>query len=317
MTTNTYTRPLYTVPKVPPNTKGRFAALLRLREQGYKAFDKAVSLPRSAIRWAVSMFQKWVDAAASAGVFSWLGQQARNGVGVIRAAGVIPVAVAVLSIPPIAAAATRLARFVGNGLRRVASAAWAGLKGLLARCGTTGARITQALTHAGSKVASWVRAAAEHPIMVHVVQTLRATVALVRPISQGFVAHRLLGALVPILWLRTVIGLLVMPMLIDTALADGVRDLASTPPAGPTTPSSASRDNGSDGNAPTGNGTHDATDTGLPIDAFGPATEVPMPTNGSLPTDEAIAEEDPPLNRAARRAQQRQDAQARRTRPRR
>ena len=103
--------------------------------------------------------------------------------------------------------------------------------GLLARCGTTGARIAEGLAHADAKVANWVRAAAEHPIMVPIVHALQATLALVRPVSQGFVAHRLLCALAPILWLRTVIGLLVMPLLIDAAPADGVQDLVKTPPA--------------------------------------------------------------------------------------
>ena len=317
MSTTTFTRPLQTVPDIPTTTKAKFASLLYLRLKAQQAFDKAMSLPRSAIRWAVSLFQKWAEAAASIGAFAWLGQQARNATGIIRAAGVIPFTVAVLSTPPIAAAATRLARFVGNGVRTMASAAWAGLKGLLARGGATGARINQGLADAGTKVAQAVRVAAQHPVMVPIAHVLQATMALVRPISQGFVAHRLLRLLIPILWLRTLIGVLVMPLLIDTGLVQGVRDLGSTPPAEPTT-----NGNGSNGNAPTGNGTDDATGndrtdardvtlTGLLLDTFD--AEVPMPTNGNGTTD-STDDDDPALNRAARRAQQRQDAQAKRIR---
>jgi hypothetical protein len=315
MSTTTFTRPLQTVPDIPTTTKAKFAILLALRLKAQEAFDKAMSLPRSAIRWAVSLFQKWAEATASIGVFAWLGQQARNAAGLIRAAGIVPVTVAVLSTPPIAAAATRLARFVGNGVRKVASAAWSGLKGLLARGGATGARIAQGLTRAGAKVVDVVRAAVEHPVMVPVAHVLQATMAFVRPISQAFVAHRLLRLLVPILWLRTLIGFLVMPLLINTGLIQGVEDLVSTPPAEPTS-------NGNGSNAPSGNGTahatsndgsgaRDVTLTGLLLDTFD--AEVPMPTNGNVPTD-GTDDDDPTLNRAARRAQQRQDAQAKRPR---
>lgn len=315
MSTTTFTRPLNAVSNIPLNSKMRFASLLVMREQARKAFDKAMSLPRSAIRWAISLFQKWAEATASIGAFAWLGQQARNATGIIRAAGVIPVTVAVLSTPPIAAAATRLARFVGNGVRKMASAAWSGLKGLLARGGSTGARITQGLADARTKVVDVVRAAVEHPVMVPVAHVLQATMAFVRPISQAFVAHRLLRLWVPILWLRSLIGFLVMPLLINTGLVQGVEDLVSTPPAEPTS-------NGNGSNAPGGNGTahatsndgsgaRDVTLTGLLLDTF--AAEVPMPTNGDGQTD-GTDDDDPALNRAARRAQQRQDAQARRPR---
>jgi len=50
MSTNTSTRPLNAVPSVPATTTMRFAALLYLRLKAQQAFDKAMSLPRSAIR---------------------------------------------------------------------------------------------------------------------------------------------------------------------------------------------------------------------------------------------------------------------------
>lgn len=235
MSTTTYTRPLNAVPDIPSSTKARFAALLYMRLKAQQAFDKALSLPRSAIRWAISLFQRWADATASIGVFSWLGQQARSATGIIRSAGVLPVSIAVLSTPPIAGAATRLAGVVGNGVGRLASSAWRGLKGILSRRGSTGARISEALAVAGAKVASVVGSVATHPMVAPIARVLRATMALVRPISQGFVAHRLLGLLVPMAWLRTVIGFLVMPLLIDPPCPKGfgistARDRQSHPP---------------------------------------------------------------------------------------
>jgi hypothetical protein len=316
MSTTAYAMPLHSVPNAPPNNKARFASLLAIREAANNAFDKAMSVPRSAFRWAMSLFQRWADATAGVGVFTWLGQQSRNVTTLIRAAGIVPVAVAVLSTPPAAAAVTRLARFAGNGLVRAASATWSGLTALMARCGTTGTRITQGLAHAGANIVGMVRAAAKHPIMVPIAHALRATLALVRPISQGFVAHRLLGLLVPILWLRTLIGLLVMPLLVDTGLAKGVRDLVNTTPAEQTT----SNGNGggphtrSEDSPVTGNKGSDGNHDGLLIDGLTTPlpTEVPKSTNGSHPTEGA--DEDQSLNRAARRAQQREDAQAKRSR---
>jgi hypothetical protein len=318
MSTTAYAMPLHSVPNAPPNNKARFAALLAMREATRSAFDRAMSVPRSAFRWAMSLFQRWADATAGVGVFTWLGQQTRNVTTLVRATGIVPVAVAVLSTPPVSAIATRMARLAGTGLVRAASAAWSGLKTVLARCGNTGSRITQGLTHAGANVAGAVRAAALHPIMVPIAHALRATVALVRPISQGFVAHRLLGLLVPILWLRTLIGLLVMPLLVDTGLAHGVRDQVSTPPAEPNTKASNGNSRGAhsdtDDSHVTGNKDSDGNHEGLLIDALTTPlpSEVPKPTNGSHPTQGA--DEDQSLNRAARRAQQREDAQAKRLR---
>jgi hypothetical protein len=316
MSTTAYAMPLHSVPNAPPNTKARFAALLAMREAANKAFDKALSVPRSAIRWAMSLFQRWADATASVGAFTWLGQQARSATSLVRAAGIAPVAVAVLSTPPLARAVTGGARLAGNGLLKAASAAWSGLKTLLARCGNTGTRITGGLAHAGANIAGAVRAAAQHPIMVPIAHALRATLALVRPISQGFVAHRMLGLLVPILWLRTLIGLLVMPLLVDTGLAHGVRDIVNPQPAEPNTNASNGNSRGAhtgaDDSHVTGNKGSDGNHNGLLIDALTTpvSTEVPKPTNGSHPSEGA--DEDHFLNRAARRAQQREDAQAKR-----
>jgi hypothetical protein len=298
VSTATYERPLYSVPGVPPSTKSRFAALLALREAARRAFDKAMSLPRSAFRWAVNLFDRWVDATASAGVLAWLGRLARSAVGLLRKAGVVPVAVAVLSTPPVATAVTRLARFVGNGVLRAASFTWAVVRDLLTRSGTTGTQIAEGLEVLGAMVADSIRAAARHPLMAIVLHALRATLDQVRLVSQSIAVTRLLGVMIPIVWLRAVIGLLIMPFVFDPTLAGQIRDLIKTPP---TTPD------------PTGNGTNNQE--GLLIDAFGPevSPDAPTPSNGNSPGDDATTEDDQRLNRAARRAQQREDAQAKRT----
>jgi hypothetical protein len=289
MSTATYERPLRVVPDIPA-TKARFASLLALRDAAYRAFDKALSLPRSAIRWAVDLFHRWVEATGTVDVISWLSARARDAADLFRTAGIVPSALAVLSTPPIAAAAGRVAKFIGRGLVRVAKAAWTGLKGLLNRCGTTGTRVAEGLGRAGTYVADAVTTVAQHPMMAPLARALRATLTLVRPVSWGFVTHRLLGALVPIVWIRAVVQLLVMPFLVDSSLAGNVRDSVWTPS--------------------TDQANSDVISDVLLIDVL--ATPMPKSTNGNAPGPEQLDDEEPSLNRASRRAQQRDEAQARR-----
>jgi hypothetical protein len=303
VSTADFDRPIYAVPDIPfPPEKARFAALLVMRDAAYRAFDRAMAVPRSAIRWAIGLFHRWVEATGSAGVLSWLGGQVRNASSLIREAGIVPSLFAVLSTPPIPAASASAARCVGRGVVRVAKAAWTGIKSLLGHCGTTGAQIVQALSSKGTRVADAVRAVAKHPMMKPVIHALKSTLALVRPVSRGFVANRLLAALVPALWLRAVIGFLFMPLLVDTELVGNVRDWASTASnQSDTTESDQARE----------------TEGDLLTETCG--SDIPMPT-GDVPseTDESdLAEQDddteqdqeqePFLNRASRRAQQRED----------
>jgi hypothetical protein len=161
----------------------------------------------------MSLFHLWVEATGSAGVFSWLSAHARDAGGLIRGAGIVPSVLAVLSVPPISTAAVGVARFVGREILSVAQAAWTGTKSLFGRCGTTGTRVVQTLRRTGPQVADVVRTVARRPMVRPVVQVLKATLGLVRPVSQGFVANRLLAALVPVLGLRAVIGCCSCPSL--------------------------------------------------------------------------------------------------------
>ena len=200
-----------------------------MRDAALRAFDRAMAVPRSAIRWVIGLFHRWVEATGSAGVMSWLGGQARNAGSLIREAGMVASLLAVLSTPPIPAAAVSAARFAGRGIVRVAKAAWTGIKSLLGRCGTTGVAIVETLTATGTRVAETVRAAAKHPLMTPVVQTLKSTLALVHPVSSGFVTHRLLQALIPVVWFRLVFEFLFMPFLVDFNLVGNVWNWVSTP----------------------------------------------------------------------------------------
>ena len=290
MSTATYERHLYAVPEVPPITKARFATLLALRDAAYRAFDKALSLPRSAIRWAIDLFHRWVEATGSIGVLSWVSARARDAAGLLRQVGILPSALAVLSMPPVAAAALRVAKFAGRAIVSVAKAAWTGIKSLLGRFGNIGKQIEESLRRAGTQVSNLGKTVAHHPVMTPIVNAVKATLALIRPFTQGFVVSRILSALVPVMWVRAVIGFVLMPFLVDSTLAGNVRDCVWTP----------STDQ-ADG---------DVTSDGLLIDTL--AAPVPMDSNGNTPGAEEFEDGEPSLNRASRRAQQRDDAQARR-----
>jgi hypothetical protein len=310
VSTASFDRPIYAVPDIPfTPAKARFAALLVMRDAALRAFDKVIAVPRSAFRWAIGLFHRWVSATGSAGVLSWLGGQARNAASLIREAGIVPSLLAVLSTPPIPAAAVTAAKFVGRGVVRVAKTAWSGIKSLLGRCGTTGAQIVETLTATGTRVAETVRAVAKHPLMTPVVHALKATLALVHPVSSGFVTHRLLQALIPVVWFRLVFEFLFMPFLVDFNLVGDVWNWAST---ASTHSGSTERDDAEE------------TEGDLLTESFG--APIPMPT-GDVPSETAQSdmaeqdndteqenEEEPFLNRAERRAQQRED---RRNHPRR
>jgi len=55
MTSNAYERPMHAVPDIPLTpTQHRFTTLLLMRATARQALDKAMAVPRSAIRWVLS-----------------------------------------------------------------------------------------------------------------------------------------------------------------------------------------------------------------------------------------------------------------------
>jgi hypothetical protein len=187
VSTNAYERPIHAVPDL-PDIKAKFARASYLRElrgAALTAYYKAMSLPRSIVRWGLAQLHRLVEATGGGGVLAWFSKQASTVVGLVRQAGVVPAVVAVLSAPPVAAAAVRVAKVVGRGIVSVAKAAWTGTKSLLGHCGSTGSRITESLSHTGTVIAETVKVVVGHPMVKPVVHALKATLALVRPVSPG------------------------------------------------------------------------------------------------------------------------------------
>ena len=156
-------------------------------------------------------------------------------------------------------------------------------------------------SHTGTVMANAVKTVVGHPMMAPVVHAFRATLALVRPVSQGLVANRLLAALVPVVWLRAVIAFLFMPLLVDSTVIGNVWDWANARPATPKSDDTEGTDDGD-----------------LLADTL--SADQPIPSNANVPSDdvEQDAEDEEFPNRADRRVQQREDAHVKRMqRPRR
>ncbi|MGO4341542.1 hypothetical protein [Pedococcus sp. 2YAF34] len=292
MSTATYDRPLYAVP--PPATKARFAFLLALRRRAEQALDTLLALPRSAAGWALRHVRALLDAASDHSVLAWIGARISDTAHVVRGIGLVPIAAALLSTPPVWSATTRLVRAASAALHGFGRGLWARTKTLLGRGGTLGADASRALSTAGTWARHTVHTVATHPAIQPVTQVVKSLAGLVRPVSHSVVVHRLVGLLVPSLWVRVALELLALPLLLVPALPGQVRaGLRPTPSSAPTpvpvqAPGAAGAANGeATQQAPTAPETDDATLVATPVAAE-------------------------PLNRAERRAQQQEQARAKR-----
>lgn len=290
MSTATYDRPLRAVP-TPSEQKAQFAFLLAVRRRAHHALDALLALPRGAAGWALRHLRTLLDGASENRLLGWASAGLRGAATLVRGIGLIPLAAALLSTPPIWRATTSLARAAGSALASFSRGLWNRTKGLLQRGGATGDRVARTLSSAGDTLVGTARAVASHPSAQPVIHALGGLAGLVRPLSQSLVAHRLFGLLVPALWVRVALEILAIPLLLapglPTAIRSGLRDRADEAANGPTGPKAAA--------------------------------EQEAPTKPS--DDRAEAEESPeseweqmlePLNRAERRARQQEQARAKR-----
>jgi hypothetical protein len=293
MSTATYDRPpLYAV----PNREGQqvqFGLLLAIRRHARQALDTILALPRGAAGWVVRQMRTLLAGIGQHHLLDQATALLRNGISFVRRVGVIPLVATVLTTPPVWRTAVGWARAAGTALARFGRGLWARTKDLLTRSGTTGARIAQALSRAGTTVVAAAHAVASHPVIQQVIHAVRSLAGLVRALSQTVLVHRLLGLLVPALWLRVALEALALPLVIALGMPGVVRPSGSNGPA-PVAPKGEPA-------MPTAEGA-DASPTDA--DVVGPWTR----------EEEDRAE---PLNRAERRAQQQEQARARRSHTRR
>lgn len=294
MSTATHDRLLYAVP-APPQTQERFAFLLALRRRAQQALDVMLALPRGAAGWALRHLQALVDVANENRILAWAGAALRRASTLARGIGVVPLAAALLSTPPVWRAATGLTRAAGSALLAVGRGLWHRVKKLLQRGGTTGARVARALAGGGRAVAGAAQAVASHPAAEPVTHAVRSLARLVRPLSHSLVAHRVLGLLVPSLWARVALELIALPLLLAPALPATLR---SGLRSGSTKSFSEYPEN---------------QDTQPEVTAPAPEQNQIQPDEVPDVTSESTFE---PRNRAERRAQQQEQARARRTRAR-
>ena len=291
MSTATYDRPLYAVPN-PPDQQARMGLLLTLRRRARQALDTLLALPRGAAGWVLRYLRTLLDGVGEHRLLSWASTQLRTAAGMVRDVGIVPVAAAVLSTPPVWRATLRLAKKAGSALITFGRGLWARVNALLNGGGTTGAGVSQSLSRAGAALAGAARAVLAHPIAQPVLQTVQSLLGLVRPVSQGVVTHRLLGLLVPAVWLRVALELLALTLLLAPGFPATLR----------------SRMNGEHHKEP-------AVSTSGPAQPFKPTAAAPADTEADNTAFRMEWEQMVPArNRAERRAQQQEQARAKRAR---
>lgn len=294
MSTATYNRPLHAVP-TPPEQKAQFAFLLAARRRAHQALDALLALPRRAAGWALRNLRTLLDGATDHHLLGWASAGLRGAATLVRGVGLAPLAAALLSTPPIWRATASLARAAGSAIVSFSRGFWTRVKGLLRRGGATGDRVARALSSAGDTLVGTARAVASHPVAQPVIHALSSLAGLVRPLSHSLVAHRLLGLLVPALWVRVALELLAIPLLLapglPAAIRSGLQKRSDEAPAGSTVPNPGTEQEA----APAPN------ENGAEAEEF-PASEW-----------EQMLE---PLNRAERRARQQDQARTKRARAR-
>ena len=179
-------------------------------------------MPRAAAGWVIRQARTLLAGASANGLLTGAGSLLRSALGVVRAVGVIPVTATLLSSPPVWRATVRAAGAVGRVLASAVRGLWSRVKGLLGRGGTVGARISTALSTAGTTVAHLVGRVLAHPAVKALLDTAKRLGALVAPLSRTVVVHRLLRLLVPVAWVRVVLEAAALPLLLALGLV-GVR----------------------------------------------------------------------------------------------
>jgi hypothetical protein len=280
-------RPLHAVP--PPTTTDRIALLLRIRRAAHRALDLALAVPRAAAGWVIRQARTLLAGASANGLLTGAGSLLRSALGVVRAVGVIPVAATVISSPPVWRATVRAAGTVAHVLASAVRSLWSRVKGFLGRGGTVGVQISTALTTAGAALAQATSRVMTHPAVQALLDTARHLGALVAPVSRTVVVHRLLRLLVHVAWVRLALEAAVLPLLLALGLVGVPPSSDNGPATAPTQP------------APDAGPSPDAAHAGL------------GERHRDEPGDEDLDVNEMPLNRAGRRAQQRSQAQAKKS----
>ncbi len=133
MSTAASSPPLYAVPTPPPASRARFAFLLRLRELGRRAFDRAMAAPRAAAGYVMRALRTVVAGLPGpvTTALGWIGDRLSSTAALVRSVGVLPTIGAILTIPPVKRAVLGALRWVGRLTARAGAALWRGTKGLL------------------------------------------------------------------------------------------------------------------------------------------------------------------------------------------
>jgi hypothetical protein len=308
MTTAAY-QPLRALP--PLDQKQRFAWLLGGLAAARRTLDRALSAPRAAIAYVLRAGAHAVTRLMPrpvARVFGWLAGQAVSVVPILRSVGPVTASLVVLTAPPIQRMAIRGLRWLGRLTGSLLKGVWTALDASLRFLGDSGATLADKLSGTVTVLAARVSSVASNPQVRIVAEAAASGLQLVRPLAMGLAVHRLIRVLVPQWWLQWLLEAAIAPLLVDGRLAPlvharfepGLVRLA-TPPAVP---------------VPAGGPAHVMAVKAIEVlegEMAGQLDVSPvLPLSDDLP---AVATESGAFNRAERREQQRQQAQAKRKRP--
>lgn len=298
--TTTYAPPLHVVQSPPTGTdRSLFAALLAARRFARRVLDRARAATKAAVRYVLRTAGHWltkVRRSPLAAALRWLAGKAVSIVPVIKAVGVLPPTLAMLTAPPLQRLAARACRFAGHVLRRAGAALHRATDGLLRRCGALGARLADGLAALKDAILDRLRRLTSSSAYVTVADSVRYALGLVGPLSRSVLLHRVLRLLLQPLWLRGVVEILALPLFLDGRLSEGLLAAVKNLPtwlAGYRYPHPV---------------VAVVMDDTRPVDD----PTVPPPEYSSGRPDEFgdLFATAPPQNRAERREQQRQQAQA-------
>ncbi|MFW5472293.1 hypothetical protein ACOCJ5_03195 [Knoellia sp. CPCC 206450] len=290
MSTATYDRtPLYAVP-APSDQKAQYGLLLSLRRRARQALDTLLTLPRGAAGWVLRHARTLLDEVSEHRTLGWAASRLQDASRFLRALGIAPLAAAVLSTPPVRRTAARWGRAIGATIATLGRNVWARTHRLLAQGGTIGIRLSAAFTNAASMVASAVHAVTSHPAVRQLMQALSGLSGTIQPLSHTVVVHRVIGLLVPTMWLRVALELLALPVVLAPGMPSAFRRSAAVPVATARTP---------------------LQEASWEEQAFDVAAAC-AGSNSNGPTGGEHEIDLEPRNRAERRAQQQEQARARR-----
>ncbi len=188
--------------------------LVLLRRAAQRAFDLAMALPKGAIGRGLCHTRTVLAAIGANPTRATIAAQVRNLGSVVQDLGPVTIAAATLRTPAVWATAIKAARWAGAKIADGAKALWRETASLLHKIGPAGDRVVDTLRGAGQTLATTVMSLLRHRVSRTVWHGFRSAAAMVRPVAQAILVHRLAVRLIANTTLRIALLFLVTPLVL-------------------------------------------------------------------------------------------------------